>query len=277
VIVVAGSGGGSFLASIELYDPATNAWSLGAPMAEARNMHTATVLPSGKLLVVGGYGSRAIGLRSAELYDPVTNTWSAAASPAEGRSLASATLLANGKLLLAGGQSGSIGVQSAELYDPVNDTWSAAGSLSVSRSCHTATLLQNGKVLVAGGWISIHNHTFRASAELYDPAANVWSAAGSLADARVEHTATLLPDGRVLVAGGHGVGHGANDYLEGTELYDPTTNRWLPAPHLATAREEHTASLLRGGRVLMAGGFNVPEKALDSAELWSPDPSPRDQ
>src|SRR5262249_18351181 len=130
-------------------------------------------------------------------------SWSATASLNIERQLHTATLLPNGKVLVAGGQgiSGN-NLASAELFDPadVTGSWAATGSLNKGRFFHTATLLQNGKVLVAGGRDNTGANL--ASAELFDPAGNggagSWTATGSLNSAREFHTATLLPNGKVL-------------------------------------------------------------------------------
>ena len=226
---------------------ASNTWSAAGALAAARNMHTATLLPNGRVLVAGGvyYG---VALASAELYDPASNTWSAAGSLTKERWEHTAMLLPNGKVLVAGGYSNNVGLlASAELYDPASNTWSAAGSLATVRYGHTATLLPDGKVLVAGGRDGTN---YLASAEMYDPASNTWSAAGALATARGFYSATLLPNGRVLVAGGGNDG----GYPVSAELYDPASNTWSAAGSMATARSSHTATLLPSGKVLVAGG-----------------------
>src|SRR5438067_1511338 len=156
-------------------------------LVTARYLHTATLLPNGKVLVAGGFGS-SVPLASAELYDPASGTWTATGSLGTARYYHTATLLPNGKVLVAEGANSSGDLASAELYDPASGTWTATGSLGTAREVHTATLLPNGKVLVAGG---ANSSGALASAELYDPASGTWSATGSLAVARYYHTATL--------------------------------------------------------------------------------------
>ena len=119
-------------------------------LTTARFYHTATLLPNGKVLVVGGRGTSGA-LNGAELYDPISGTWSATGSLNTDRYLHTATLLPNGKVLVAGGQDNSGPLTSAELYDPASATWTATGNLAAARFYHTATLLPNGKVLVTGG------------------------------------------------------------------------------------------------------------------------------
>ena len=128
------------------------------------------------------------------------------------RSGHTATLLPSGKVLVAGGSDWNNSFSSAELYDPATELWTPTGSLNATNGYVTATLLANGKVLVAGGGDS-------ASAELYDPTNGIWTVAGTMTDARgYGLTATLLPNGKVLFAGGLGT----NDTLSSAELFDPT-------------------------------------------------------
>jgi N-acetylneuraminic acid mutarotase len=246
------------------FDEILGTWSNAASLATARWGQTATLLPSGKVLVVGGISNQYES--SADLYDPVRNTWSAAASMAMGRAFHTATLLTDGKVLVAGGRGVFFGLlgqlASAELYDPVSDTWSAAGSMATARWIHTATLLGNGKVLITGGYGG------GSSAELYDPASNTWSSAGSMANTRVQHRATLLATGKVLVAGGETTSS-PGTVLSSAELYDPASNTWSVASSMATARGNYGETLLANGKVLVTGGDDG-SGYLSSAELYDP-------
>ena len=126
------------------------AWTTNSPLAVAREIHTGTLLPSGKVLVVGGFGSSGA-TNSAELYDPATGKWAATGGLLTKRGYHTATLLPNGKVLVAGGYGTSSFLSSSELYDPVAGTWTSTGTMAAARYGHTATLLTNGLVLVAGG------------------------------------------------------------------------------------------------------------------------------
>ena len=247
---------GAFHALLGIFQPT-------ASMSTGRKAFTATPLPSGKVLVAGGFNGSD--LASAQLYDPGSNTWSPAGSMNFARELATATLLNNGKVLVAGGASSSGALTSVQLYDPVTNTWSAAASMPTARFSHTATLLQSGKVLVAGGLTT--GEIDVSSAELYDPVSNSWSSAGSMISPRRGHTATLLPSGKVLVAGG-GVSS-----LSGAQLYDPGSNSWSSAAAMLMPRAGHTATLLPNGKVLVAGGeyVNNAEMYDPPSNSWSPD------
>ena len=132
-----------------------------------------------------------------------------------------------------------------------------------ARAAQTATLLPGGKVLVAGGRTPDSDAV--TSAELYDPATNTWSSAGTMSAPRASATATLLPDGQVLVAGGY---TGSDPAVNvSAELYDPMTNAWAATGSLGHSRGNQTATLLPGGKVLIAGGFDG-INVLGSAELY---------
>ena len=157
--------------------------------------------------------------------------------------------------------------QGTALDTVVTDT----GSLNSSRESHTATLLPNGQVLVAGGeaveygledgLAGAPQIIVYKSAELYDPVAGAWTYTGNLNSSRESHTATLLPNGKVLVAGGGDIR---------AELYNPVTGVWTYTGSLGTARASHTATLLANGKVLVAGGASGNDISLASAELYDP-------
>jgi N-acetylneuraminic acid mutarotase len=241
---------------------AQEAWFATGSLTRGRFEHTATLLPSGQVLVVAGNAY------SAEIYDPATGTWSAG-GPFATQAGQTATLLASGKVLVAGGYVGddscgcTIGVKSADLYDPDTGTWTATGLLNTPRSSHTATLLPSGQVLVAGGY----NPLSLESAELYDPQANTWTATVAMYEPRALHTATLLPSGKVLVAGGLDAYSG--QFLAGAELYDPQARTWTATVAMYEPRAMHTATLLPTGTVLVAGGRSDPRGFLASAALFT--------
>src|ERR1700752_3837980 len=148
--------------------------------------------------------------------------------------------------------------------------WTFTGNLSIAHRLYTATLLQNGKVLVAGGLNNMLNSCSRGScfklntAELFDPAAGSWTTTGNLNIARADHSATMLPNGKVLVAGGVG----SSRILNSAELYDPTSGTWSSTGNLNRGRFGHTATLLATGKRLIAGGYDG--SLLTSAELYDP-------
>ncbi len=236
-------------------------WSSTGSMASARFYHTATLLPSGKVLVAGGINGLNRSIASAEVYDPGTGTWASTGSMTSARFYHTATLLPSGKVLVAGGYDSTgtlVPLASAEVYDLGTGTWASIDSMASVRARHTATLLSSGKVLVAGGYNI-------ASAEVYDPGTGTWASTDFMTSARNWHTATLLPSGKVLVAGGNN-----NNSLASAEVYDPGTGTWVSTGSMASVREGHTATLLPSGKVLVTGGWKQAVGGLADAEVYDP-------
>ena len=250
-----------------LLDPA---WSTTKDMTTKRRRHTATLLKTGKVLVVGGYNDTGYVLGSCELYDPQTDTWTTTGSLTVKRFRHTALRLQTGKVLMFGGAKpspdpmmigSSVDTFSAELYDPTTGKWTPAGYLSYPRGVMTAALLPSGKVLLAGGQAS----SFLPSAQLYDPIADSWSKTGKMSMPRHLHTTTLLKSGKVLVAGTEkGM---ASD--PSAELWDPASGTWSLTGSMSKARQGHRAVLLHSGKVLVTGSSTTGEVYDPATGKWS--------
>ena len=206
-------------------------------MGTERAAHTATLLQDGKVLIAGGFNSTGV-LATAELFDPVAGTFTATGSMTAVRFSHTATLLPNGKVLIAGGSNN-------------------LGALATHDS-HSAALFATGKRVVTDGSISSFD---LATAELFDPATGTFTTTGTMAELRSQHTATLLNNGKVLVAGG------TADNL--AELFDPATGTFTSTAGelVVGGRWGCTATLLQDGTVLIAGG-------RDDEDVFDADPLP---
>jgi hypothetical protein len=245
---------------------AAPAWVNFRTMDPGRFLHTATVLPSGKILFVGGHnGSTAIPANSAALYDPGYNSLVGTGGSFGPRYSHAAILLLSGKVLVSGGRNDSVVLESASVYDPAFNSWPTTGNMGYKRQGHTLTLLKDGRVLAVGG---NDGSAVLNTAELYDPVQGTWRATGTMASFRHFHTATLLPTGQVLVTGG------ANDLsasvsLQSAELYDPDTGTWSPAGFMSSPRSYHTTTVLSTGKILITGGKHG-STVHNTAELYDP-------
>lgn len=273
VLVAGGLADGVPLASAEIYDAADESWSPVAPMAFARLGHSLTVLNDGRVLVAGGSTGNAEGAAtgsqtiradvSAELFDPATQTWSAAGSLASPRFEHTATRLSDGRVVVVGGlgpvgEDGATGpLATTEIYDPATDAFVRSTDLAEGRANHAAVLLGDNGVLVSGGVGGDAGDLSLATAEIFDARAGSWTTTSPMGGARTGHTATLLEDGRVLVAGGESVQRGTRSSLTSAEVFDfarGATGRWGPAGDMACPRSEQAAAPLADGTVLVIAG-----------------------
>ncbi|MBI2931765.1 MAG: hypothetical protein HYY16_08945 [Planctomycetes bacterium] len=263
---------GSYLSSCELYHPASGTWSATGNLGIGRYGHRTVLMPSGKALLVGGYGNQG-GLSSCEIYNPTTGVWSTTGSMGAGRYDHTLTLLPTGKVLAAGGTS----TASCELYDPIQGAWSPTGLMSTSRTRHAAVLVPSGKVLVSGGdtvGVAL------PSCELYDPVSGSWSATGSLPDVRRDHDMQVLASGQVFLAGGESSTWYGYGNTPSCLLYTPAIETWTNAASMPEVLNNYSVSLLLSGKILAVGwsganGFPPRSHLYDpTSDTWSATDSP---
>ena len=247
----------NFLDSAEIYDPSTGTWSFTGSMNEPRfEDFTAVLLPGRKVLIAGGFGPPFDALSSAEIYDEASNTWTPTGSMNVARGEFATVVLHDGRVLAVGGAAtDETPIASAEIYNPRTGIWTLTGSMSTGRNDLAVVVLQDGRVLAAGGGMGDEQLPRHASAEIYDPHTGQWTPTGSMTAPRseVEYASVLLPDGRVLVPGGHTA---FQTPVSSSDLYDPRTGTWTAAGSMSVVRAGHSSIVLRGNHgVLVMGGL----------------------
>jgi len=298
---------GSVVPSADVFSPAAGKFVATGLTIAPRAGYTATTLQSGKVLVAGGIDNRGNVLDSAELYDPASGKFSGIVTAmSDRRAFHTATLLPGGKVLVAGGVTDLSGgtTNSADLYDPLSDTFVQAAAMDHARAGHTATLFtfgpMAGSVLIAGGGGGTGLFLKDSSAEIYDSASGQFLLLRTfMNEARALHTATLLPDGRVLLAGGFdgsvamaaGTLSGASGSIsDSAEIFDPASTQFSCIggfnsdttqcnPAMSFARAGQSATLFNSGKlkgqILLAGGWggrstDAAGRPLSSAEIFDP-------
>ena len=258
---------GSYLSSAELYDPARDTFAPAGSMLSARAGHKAIRLSDARVLLVGGVGTGWTFLASAEIYDPETGTFARTGSMSLPRESHAAVGLEDERVLIIGGHRGrraNIELHtSVEVYDPATGTFSSAGDMTVRRHKHDAVLLPDGRVLITGGTDERDYRGRYTSAEIFDPRTGRSSRTGTLHLPRYKHegTSVVLPDGRVLIAGG----------AARAEVYDPQAESFLLANGDARMVGQFSAAApLPDGRVLVTGGYGEGQGPQAGAWLYSP-------
>src|SRR3989454_775196 len=259
-VLVAGgtTSGGGITNSAEIYDPSADSWSPAGLMNDARSGATASVLQDGRVLIAGGQNSGGAS-NTLEIFDPNSGNFSNAGTMSSPRQDHAAAVLSDGRVLIAGGSSdGTNALNTTDIYDPQAGSVTPGPAMSTPRAKATATTLLDGTVVVIGGSDGTAD---LASAEFFDPAANNFNAAGSLATARSKHSAFLLPNNNeVLVVGGQSAGTD----LGSAELYIPWQKAFQATGAMTTPRSDAAGAALTkvDGRLLVAGGSSA------SAELY---------
>lgn len=230
----------------------------GRSMSTARDSHTATLLPDGRVLLAGGFAGEGLPPeRSIDLFDPQSGELGSAAELRLGRGGHAAALTGDGRVLIAGGWVGPrTFTATTELYDPATSTVTAGPDLPVAVDALDAVTLADGRVLVTGG--QIRPGVAAATAAIFDHRTDTWTETGPMLTPRFKHLSVLLEDGSVLVMGGT---TDDRTLLAGTEIFDPKTGRFTPGPDLHEPRYKMQggAVVVDGRSVLVAGGGRTVE------------------
>ncbi len=247
VLVVGGccDSAGKALTSAELYDPATQQFTLTGSMTTPRMNATATLLDTGYVLITGGAASPTDykGTAKAELYNPATQTFLPTGDMQQARRNHSASRLVNGQVLVAGGFSTPVDpLKNAEIYNPGDGQFVLTGSMPVGRRWQASTLMPNGLVLIDGGWNSPETGlTFDVSTGLFTQSNNSMSEFRDLPTATLIANTETAADGKVLLAGG-AVLDLSTKGGKGLDLFNPATGSFEPAGNMSNARNGMTAT-----------------------------------
>lgn len=266
VLAAGGADASTTLDVSETLNPADRTWTTVARMKRARSHHTATLLPNGNVLAVGGFtalGNSTGTTNHAEIFYPGPAAWVATAQMTSSRAYHATVLLPDGNPMVMGGFSNGSYLDSTEVFYSTSHRWVAGPTMPEPRGQYTATLMRDGRVMVVGG-LNASGGVLNTT-RFFNPQTLVWSNGPNLNFGRHSHTATLLRDGRLVVIGGN---NGSGE-VSLAEIYNPATNAWTRTTatgnDLGIPRQNHTATLLPDGKVMIVGGFT----ALGGAMTWN--------
>ncbi len=237
-IYAIGGWNGSYLATVEEYNPTTDTWTTKASMPTPR-ADLGVTTANGKIYAIGG-GINGPHYGIVEEYDPSTNTWTRRANMPTAREFLAVTTGANGKIYAIGGVTNSGTVSTVEEYDPMTDTWAARASMPTSRSSLGVTTGANGKIYAIGG------SGGNLAVEEYDPTTNAWTTRANMLTPRERLAVITGANGRIYAMGGWG--------SSVVEEYDPTINTWTTRANMLTARCCLGAAIAANGKIYAIGG-----------------------
>jgi hypothetical protein len=270
VLITGGKSATGDLDSAEIFDPTTALFHTTGPMNVGRALHTATLLNDGRTLIAGGVVTGGNETDSVELFSPLTEAFSVTGSLSLKRKRHRATLQNDGTVLISGGNTlpnsqggGDRTTDTAERYNPTTGLFHDVQNMSVARSEHESTLLADGTTLMTGGTLT------NVPSDVFDPSTEAFSTVGAMIQVRARHVALRLTSpkwkrrvGQVLVIGGDITGGpifgGAQQALDSVEIYDPATKQFSFLGTMTVARQNHTATELKDGSILIAGGVGRP-------------------
>lgn len=275
---------GIVLNTAEIYDPATNEWTeTTTPMNVARRSHTATLLPNGKVVILGGGNgvstTTSQAIQSAEMFDPATGMFTLIGNMTQRRSAHSALLLDDGTVLISGGSTltGTLyPTNTAEIFDPADNSFTPVGPMNYPHLAQLPGKLRDGRVVQGSSYYNdTHTSTggrISAESEIYDPATRSFTPIPRMFKQRIDIGAQGLLDGTLLIAGGVTTSPNFPSIFQPTsEIYDPETASWKLSGIMSIGRDEFSGLLLDDGRVVISGGFVSPGAVLlNTVEIYTP-------
>ncbi len=226
----------------EIYDPAADAWLLGADFPTVTD-HPWAVALGGRLYVGGGSSNRVFA------YDPSADTWTEVASSAFAHGGTPAAAVIDGRIYVAGGAGGGMVGNELESYDPATDRWTTLAPMHCARN-HTAGGLIGGRLYVAGG-----RPGNQSCVEAFDPESNTWTPRAPMPTGRSGIAGAVVGD-CLYVFGGEGNAADPNGIFHEVEAYDPVHDEWHRLPPMKTARHGIYAAVL-GNVIYLPGGSTL--------------------